>query len=64
AANTADKIVGENLDKLHGLAAALLEREILDGPEIDAILENIDKERSKNGKGKGKKKSKSKIDLA
>ncbi|MCU0643780.1 MAG: ATP-dependent zinc metalloprotease FtsH [bacterium] len=64
AANTADKIVGENLDKLHGLAGALLEREILDGPEIDEILENIDKERSKNGKGKGKKKSKSKIDLA
>jgi cell division protease FtsH len=34
----AEKILNENLDTLHRLAAALLEREILDGVEIDAII--------------------------
>jgi cell division protease FtsH len=34
----AEKILNENLDTLHRLAAALLEREILDGPEINAII--------------------------
>jgi len=32
----AEKILSENMDTLHRLAAALLEREILDGAEIDA----------------------------
>jgi cell division protease FtsH len=34
----AEKILSENIDDLHALANALLEREILDGEEIDAIL--------------------------
>jgi len=34
----AENILKENLDALHALANALLEREILDGEEIDAIL--------------------------
>jgi cell division protease FtsH len=34
----AEKILNENIDTLHRLAAALLEREILDGIEIDAII--------------------------
>jgi cell division protease FtsH len=34
----ADKILEGNTDKLHLLANALLEREILDGEEIDRVL--------------------------
>jgi len=34
----AEKILTENIDALHKLAGALLEREILDGDEIDAVL--------------------------
>ena len=34
----AEKILNENIDTLHRLAAALLDREILDGPEIDSII--------------------------
>jgi cell division protease FtsH len=34
----AEKILNENIDKLHHLAGALLEREILDSVEIDTIL--------------------------
>jgi cell division protease FtsH len=34
----AEKILNENQETLHRLAAALLEREILDGVEIDAII--------------------------
>jgi cell division protease FtsH len=34
----ADKILESNIDKLHLLANALLEREILDGEEIDRVL--------------------------
>ncbi len=34
----AEKILNENLDTLHRLAASLLEREILEGAEIDAII--------------------------
>jgi cell division protease FtsH len=33
-----EKLLAENIDKLHKLSAALLEREILDGEEIDIIL--------------------------
>ncbi len=35
----AEKLLAKNIDKLHALAAALLEREILDGEEIDLILQ-------------------------
>jgi cell division protease FtsH len=38
AEKTASKIVSGNLDKLHKLAAALLEREIIDGREVDEII--------------------------
>ncbi len=34
----AEQLLRDNIDSLHLLAAALLEREILDGPEIDAVL--------------------------
>lgn len=33
-----EKLLSENLDKLHSLAKVLLEREILDGDEIDLVL--------------------------
>ena len=38
----AEQILKENLDTLHRLAAALLEREILDSSEIDAIIRGED----------------------
>lgn len=64
AANIADKLISENLDKLHGLALALLEREILDGQDIDVIIEKVEKERSGKGKSKTKKKTKTENDLS
>jgi cell division protease FtsH len=48
----AEKILNENIDKLHRLAAALLEREILDSTEIDTILRGDElppADRRKNG---------------
>jgi len=36
--NRAEKILTDNIDTLHRLAKALLEREILDGDEIDKII--------------------------
>jgi len=50
----ADKIVRENLPKLHRLANALLEREILDSEEIDKLLRGEELppvERGTNGQG-------------
>jgi cell division protease FtsH len=38
AMRRAEKILTENIDTLHRLAAALLEREILDAAEIDAVI--------------------------
>jgi cell division protease FtsH len=38
----AEKILTDNMDTLHRLAAALLEREILDGNEIDAVIRGED----------------------
>ena len=38
AENTVEKLLKENMESLHKLADALLEREILDGEEIDLIL--------------------------
>jgi len=38
AADRSHRILSENKDKLHRLADALLEREILDGDEIDRIM--------------------------
>jgi cell division protease FtsH len=39
AYNKARQIIEENLDKLHALANALLEHEVLDGYQIDQVLE-------------------------
>jgi len=49
----AEKILSENIDKLHWLANALLEREILDGDEIDKIIrgETLPPLERKNGNG-------------
>jgi cell division protease FtsH len=49
----AQKIINENLDTLHRLATALLEREILDGEEIDAVIrgEELPALRRRNGEG-------------
>jgi len=38
AEETARKILADNLDKLHKLALALLDREIVDGREVDVII--------------------------
>jgi cell division protease FtsH len=48
----AEKILEDNLDTLHRLAAALLEREILDGTEIDAVIRG--EELPPVGRGNGK----------
>jgi cell division protease FtsH len=48
----AEKILEDNLDTLHRLAAALLEREILDGAEIDAVIRG--EELPPMGPGNGK----------
>jgi cell division protease FtsH len=39
AAERAEKLLKDNLDTLHRLANALLEREILDGDEIDQLIQ-------------------------
>jgi len=49
----AEKILSDNIDKLHSLSNALLEREILDGDEIDKVLrgETLPPIERKNGNG-------------
>ena len=47
ASVTSENLLKDNLDKLHRLAETLLEKEILDGNEIDEILKQIDEERRK-----------------
>ncbi len=49
----AEKILADNIDKLHNLANVLLEREILDGEEIDKVLrgETLPPLERKNGNG-------------
>jgi len=46
AEETALNLLRNNMDKLHKLAKALLEKEILDGSEIDAIIGENDKPES------------------
>ncbi len=41
AESTAMDIVSKNIDSLHNLAKALLEREIIDGREVDEIIGNV-----------------------
>ena len=50
ASLTAENLLKENIDKLHRLAETLLEKEILDGNEIDEILSKVETERQKNQK--------------
>ncbi len=50
ASMTAENLLKENLDKLHRMAQTLLEKEILDGNEIDEILTQVEAERQKNQK--------------
>lgn len=45
AANTAENLIKENMDKLHTLASNLLEREMLDYNEINEILSKVEVER-------------------
>lgn len=54
ASKKAHKILVDHLDALHNLAAALLERELLDGNEVDAIIsgKRLDGKGSANGKTK------------
>lgn len=54
AAKRAESLIRENVDVLHKLAEALLEREILDGTEVDSIIEGK-KLPNKKSKGKSKK---------
>jgi cell division protease FtsH len=59
AADSAEKLIRKHLSRLHRLAEALLEREILDGEEIDRIMEGKPlkpKKREKKVKTKSKKK--------
>ncbi|MCB2200767.1 ATP-dependent zinc metalloprotease FtsH [bacterium] len=49
AQNTAVDLLQENLEKLHTLAQALLEHEILDGEEIAAVLEGKTLPKPTNG---------------
>jgi cell division protease FtsH len=47
----AEKIINDNLDTLHRLAGALLEREILDGDEIDKIIRGEELPSGRKGDG-------------
>jgi cell division protease FtsH len=63
ASDNAKKLVEKHIDKLHALAKALLEREILDGNEIDRVLngetlEPLKTSRAKTNGTKAEKKGK------
>ncbi|MFQ5708691.1 MAG: ATP-dependent zinc metalloprotease FtsH [bacterium] len=64
AEEQAMKIVEEHLEQLHALAEALLEREILDGDEIDKILngQTLGPVKAKNEKQRNSKGSRPKKD--
>ena len=47
----AEKIINDNLDTLHRLATALLEREILDGEEIDKVIRGEELPSGRKGDG-------------
>ena len=53
AEKTAEDILRKNIDKLHKLASALLERETISGEEMDEIL-GIGKDNGDSGKENGK----------
>jgi len=52
ASEKAKKLVDKHIDKLHDLAKALLEREILDGNEIDKVLNGEELQPLKNSRTK------------
>jgi cell division protease FtsH len=54
------ELLSDNIDKLHLLAEALLEREILDGEEIDLVLAGKNLPGKKNNGAKEQKSTKSK----
>jgi len=59
AQKKAEDIINKNIDNLHILAQTLLEREILDGEEVDKIINGVKLEpikRKKKEEGKTKKK--------
>lgn len=57
AVKDVDALIRENLDKLHAISKALLEREMLDGEEIDMILngKKLPAEKVKDKKSTGKR---------
>jgi len=57
AAITSEKLLKDNMDKLHKLAKALLENEILDGNEIDELINGDGKIKSNKKNSKSKKPS-------
>ncbi len=61
AQNTAVELLETNIDKLHSIAQALLEREILDGDEVVMLMDGKElpppEKRDRNGGRKAKKKS-------
>ena len=54
-----EKLLSENIDKLHRLAQALLDKEILDGNEIDLVLEGKPLPKKSRGRSYAAPKSKS-----
>jgi cell division protease FtsH len=56
ASSRAEKLISANMDKLHLLSEALLEHEILDGPEIDLVLTGKKIKKTKKSKGISKTK--------
>ena len=56
AADRSEKLLRENIDTLHRLADALLEREILDGEDIDQIIKGKQLRRRRNSDKKVKEK--------
>ncbi|OQX86342.1 cell division protein FtsH [candidate division KSB1 bacterium 4484_87] len=59
AAKTAEELLKKNVHKLHALAQALLDKEILDGNEIDEILKKADANEKNKKSGKATPKAKS-----
>lgn len=62
ATRDADQLIKENLDKLHALTEALLEREMLDGEEIDKLMNGEKLPPRNNTKSKTNQESKGKKD--
>ncbi len=60
ASDHAEKLLKDNVDILHRLAEALLEREILDGDEIELIMQNKPLAKKKNSRGSAGTRKKSK----